>query len=71
MIRAILSRFHLTEQECLYVGDMPLDVETAARAGLDCLLVATGPYPSKMLQQEVSVPVLEGFAEIPHFLQTE
>jgi 2-phosphoglycolate phosphatase len=71
MIDTILARFELTKQECLYVGDMPLDIDTASRAGLDCLLVATGPYPYPTLEREVSVPVLEAFAEIPHFLQME
>ena len=71
MIRAILAEFRLAEPECLYVGDMPLDVETATRAGLDCLLLATGPYSSAYLQKETSVPVLESFAEIPRFLQIE
>ena len=71
MIRAILAEFRLAEQECLYVGDMPLDVETASRAGLDCLLLATGPYSSAYLREEVAVPVLESFAEIPRFLQLE
>jgi phosphoglycolate phosphatase len=71
MIRAILARFGLTERDCLYVGDMPLDVETASRADLDCLLLATGPYSSTDLRKEVSVPVLEDFAEIPRFLQTD
>ncbi len=69
MIRAILDRFQLPERQCLYVGDMPLDVETATRAGLDCLLLATGPYSSDHLRETLSVPVLEGFAEIPRFLQ--
>ncbi len=69
MIRAILKRFQLTEQECLYAGDMPLDVETATRAGLDCLLLATGPYSAVDLRRKVSVPVLEDFAEIPRFLR--
>jgi HAD superfamily hydrolase (TIGR01509 family) len=71
MIDTILARFQLPKKECLYVGDMPLDVETASRASLDCLLVATGPYAYPTLQREVSVPVLEVFAEIPHFLQME
>lgn len=71
MIDTILARLELAKQVCLYVGDMPLDVETASRAGLDCLLVATGPYAYPTLQREVSVPVLEAFAEIPHFLQME
>lgn len=69
MIRAILRRFQLTEQECLYVGDMPLDAETAARAELDCVLLATGPYSATDLRRQVSVPVLEGFAEFPRFLR--
>jgi phosphoglycolate phosphatase len=71
MIQAILAEFRLTQRECLYVGDMPLDVETASQAGLDCLLVATGPYSSDNLRKEVSVPVVESFAEIPRFLQIE
>jgi phosphoglycolate phosphatase len=71
MIDTILARLELAKQACLYVGDMPLDVETASRAGLDCLLVATGPYAYPTLQREVSVPVLEAFAEIPHFLKME
>jgi phosphoglycolate phosphatase len=71
MLLAILARFRLSERECLYVGDMPLDAETASRAGLDCLLLATGPYAFPHLQREVSVPVLKHFAEIPQFLQTD
>lgn len=70
MIAAILAHFRLNERECLYVGDMPLDAETASRAGLDCLLVATGPYSYAYLRREAAVPVLEGFADIPGFLRT-
>ena len=71
MIHAILDRLELTETECLYVGDMPLDVETASQAGVDCLLVATGPYAYPVLKREVAVPVVKGFADIPRFLKME
>lgn len=71
MLLAILAQFHLAEGDCLYVGDMPLDVETASRAGLDCLLLATGPYDYPLLRREVSVPVLKNFAKIPQFLETD
>jgi phosphoglycolate phosphatase len=71
MIDTILERLEIPKQACLYIGDMPLDVETASRASLDCLLVATGPYAYPTLQREVPVPVLEAFAEIPHFLRIE
>jgi phosphoglycolate phosphatase len=71
MVHAILACFRLTERQCLYVGDMPLDVETASRAGLDCVLFATGPYAYPFLQREVSVPVLQDFGELPRFLGME
>ena len=68
MIRAILAEFRLTERECLYVGDMPLDAETASRAGVDCLLLATGATPFHEMKKEVQVPVLRGFSDILPFL---
>ncbi len=68
MIQAILKGLGLEGRKCLYVGDMPLDVETAGRAGLACLLVATGPYPYAVLRREVPVPVLRGLNELVPFL---
>lgn len=69
MIHAILDRLHLSEQDCLYVGDMPLDVETAGKAGVDCLLVATGAYSYPELLLEVQVPVVESFSQIPAYVE--
>jgi len=69
MIQAILGRLQLSKQECLYVGDMPLDVETATKAGVDCLLVATGAYSYSELILEVQVPVVETFSQIPAYVE--
>ena len=70
MIDSIRSQLCVERQDCLYVGDMPLDTETAAQAGVDCLLVATGAFPPSRLREEVSVPVLESISEIPAYLRS-
>ncbi len=69
MIMAILDQLRLTREECVYLGDMPLDVETASRAGVGCAVVPTGAYSYSQLLQEVSVPVLKSFSELPDFLE--
>lgn len=70
MILAVLEELGLEADRCLYVGDMPLDTETASRAGVDCLLVASGATPFSTLSRQVAVPVVPTFSEILLFLQT-
>jgi len=71
MIHAILEEFRWEASSCLYVGDMPLDAQTASQAGVDCLLVATGAFSLSDLKRETSVPVLQSFSDIPAFLGVE
>lgn len=68
MIRAICRDLRLEAAQCLYVGDMPLDAETASRAGVDGLLVATGATPYEALRRAVTVPVVRAFPDILAFL---
>ena len=42
MIHAVLERLKFSPGQALYVGDMTLDAESAANAGVDCVLVASG-----------------------------
>ncbi|MEW6441792.1 MAG: HAD-IA family hydrolase [bacterium] len=71
MIRAVLRRLDLPARHCLYVGDMPLDVETATRAGVGCMLVATGFYPFEELARTVSVPVVRRFSQVADALDPQ
>jgi len=68
MLRAVCKEIGLTPDACLYVGDMRLDEETASRAGVGCVLVATGADPREVLEREVSSPVLNRLDELPPFL---
>lgn len=49
MLRAGCTQLGATPEETLYVGDMPLDLESARRAGLSHLLVASGAYDAEAL----------------------
>jgi len=69
MIRAIRNELHLEAIACLYVGDMPLDAETASRADVDCLLVGTGATAYHALKNAVAVPVVRSFSDILPFLE--
>jgi phosphoglycolate phosphatase-like HAD superfamily hydrolase len=49
MLKRACALLGVAPAEALYVGDMPLDVETAARAGMPHLLVPTGAVPADEL----------------------
>jgi len=68
MLRAVCEELNLDPRDGLYVGDMPLDQETATRAHMDCLLVATGATPYESLKPLVTAPVVRTFSDIPPFL---
>ncbi len=49
MLDRAVGELGLAREECVYVGDMPLDVETARRARLDHLLVPSGSWSTTEL----------------------
>ena len=63
MIRRCLAAIGVDASEALYVGDMPLDVESGRRAGVAVVLVATGVAPRRELAR-CGVPVLDELAAI-------
>jgi len=69
MLQAILASLEVQPSQCLYVGDMPLDVETATQAGVSCILVATGAFAWSDLVSRVAVPVYRSLAEIADALE--
>ncbi len=69
MLQAILACLNVQPGECLYVGDMPLDVETATQAGVSCFLVATGAFGWSELASRTDVPVFRSLAEVADALE--
>lgn len=67
MIHRILADLKVRPDEALYIGDMALDAESAANAGLACLLLATGGDPRADLEA-TGRPVL---ASIDRILEWE
>jgi phosphoglycolate phosphatase len=63
MIHAILERLKYSPDMALYVGDMTLDAESAANAGVDCVLVASGGNSPGELRS-TGHPVLENIRQL-------
>ena len=64
MIRRCLSDMELDSSRVVYVGDMPLDVESARRADLSVILVAGGSASIEELRA-TGEPVLERLSQLP------
>jgi phosphoglycolate phosphatase len=67
MLRACLDALGLAAAETLYVGDMALDAETAARAGVPVVLVRGGSAGDDELER-TGEHVLASLTELPALL---
>jgi phosphoglycolate phosphatase-like HAD superfamily hydrolase len=63
MIRRCLEEMSIEAGRAVYVGDMVLDVETAARAGIPVLLVAGGSSNERDLRATRQT-LLDSFQEL-------
>lgn len=63
MIRACLAAMRLSADEAIYVGDMTIDAEAGARAGVAAVLVAGGSSPKDALEA-TGRPVLASLSEL-------
>lgn len=64
MITKVRQALGTSPSQTVYVGDMPLDVESARNAGVPCVLVATGSANWDELTRFPGVPVFRGLAEL-------
>ena len=64
MMCRLLEILELPGDEVVYVGDMPVDVETCRNAGLCCWLVPTGSSPVEELVSAGGDRLLDGFSEL-------
>jgi len=67
MIRSCLAAMEVTAADALYVGDMVLDVESGARAGLPVLLVEGGSADPDELRR-TNCPVLSSIGRLCEML---
>lgn len=63
MLRSCLKRLGVTAAQALYVGDMALDVESGARAGIAVVLVSGGSSSSSELAA-TGQPVIRSLPEL-------
>ena len=54
----------VSKDECVYVGDSEVDIETARRAGMDCISVAWGFRDEDMLRAEGASCIVHSAEEL-------
>jgi N-acetyl-D-muramate 6-phosphate phosphatase len=68
MIEIIMMRIGLSQEEIVYVGDMPLDVEVGRRAGVAVYAVPTGSASRSQLLDAGPDRMLQRFADLLTYL---
>jgi len=68
MIREAMKRLGVAAKECLYIGDMAIDVETARAAGVTVWVVASGSHDAATLAAARPDRILSNMGELPRIL---
>ncbi len=68
MLLAAVERLGLQPHQCVYVGDMALDIEAGRKAGLPVWIIPTGSDPREKLQAAGPDRIIESLEQILHFL---
>ncbi len=67
VLNMLIRYFKISKSEAIYVGDMVLDVQTARRAGMDVLIVATGSSCMVELRKEKPTYLVKNLKEMFEF----
>ena len=68
MVLKVMNSFSLTKEECLYVGDSEVDIETAYNAGIDCVSVTWGFKSIEFLKEHGAKNIANTPSEIINYL---
>ena len=52
MVNAVLAQLHLGREDAVYIGDSEVDIQTAANAGLDAVIVTWGFRDAPFLSEQ-------------------
>jgi 2-phosphoglycolate phosphatase len=68
MLREGMRRLGVTAKECLYIGDMAIDVETARAAGVPVWVVPSGSHDAATLSAAGPDRILSDMGQLPRAL---
>ncbi len=69
MIHRALEEMGLSEEEAIFVGDTPTDIETGKEAGVDTYALATGFHSKKELSRGTPKRILGDLRELPRLVK--
>ncbi len=69
ILELILTRFSLTPDEAVYVGDMGIDIQTGRGAGVETVAVLTGSCTREELRKESPLKILRQIGDMIPWIQ--
>jgi phosphoglycolate phosphatase len=62
----ILEKLEISPENCVLIGDSPLDAEAGKAAGIKVFLLLTGPYTEEVLASKNPDGILQSLADLRH-----
>ncbi|HPN57380.1 MAG TPA: HAD family hydrolase [Candidatus Omnitrophota bacterium] len=69
ILKTIMLKFDICPAECLYVGDMTIDIQTGQRAGVKTVAVITGSSTKEELQELKPYALIKDIRELIEILE--
>lgn len=67
-VHMILAKLKVSPENCILVGDSPLDADAGKAAGVAVFLLPTGPYPQEVLASKNPDAILQSLADLKDVL---
>lgn len=67
-VNALIDRFGLEKNDCVYIGDSETDIETAHNAGIDCISVLWGFRDEAQLKENGASLFVKTCAELTEYI---
>ncbi len=67
-LNEIIKKFNVKKEECLFIGDSEVDIETAKNANINCLSVTWGYKTKEFLIQNQAENLCNSFEELYDFV---
>ena len=70
-VNKVMETLQVSREECLYVGDSEVDIETAANAGIDCASVSWGFRDSQLLREKGASDISDTTEELYRYIHSQ
>lgn len=64
----VMTRLDVTKEQCVYIGDSEVDIETAQNAGIPCISVSWGFKGRDFLEEHNALKIVDTISELENII---